>query len=214
MFVKAVMDDRTKSGKITFIVANEMGSGEEVFVLSLGEVKRLPFGIDVGCEVDEAMYDALSSAAERTGALCSAADILKNGIRSRRTLLYKLKSKGFSSESAEYAVSLLEKKGYLNDARACCDTAENLLRTKHYGRQRILTYLVSHGYSAEDARNAVSLLDEDMIHEALMHNIERKFPDIDKMTREKQQKAIQSLIRLGFSVGDIIKEVKNRADRR
>lgn len=214
VFVKAVVDDREKTGKITFVVANEMGCGEEAFALSIGEVARFPFPIDEGSEVSEEIYDALSSAAERTGALQYSAAVLGNGIRSRKTLLYKLKVKGFSSESAEYALSLLEKKGYLCDKRACRDTAENLLRTKKYGRQRIITYLVSHGYASCDAREAVELLDEDELHDALAYNIDRKFPNIENMPLEDRQKAIRSLMRLGFSAGDIIKEVKNRTDRR
>ena len=152
MFIKSVIDDRGLSGKVTFVAANDMGSGEELFVLSAGEVSRLPFPLDEGSEVDENIYDTLKAASERTGALTEAARILSIGQRSRRTLLYKLKTKGYSPEAAEHAVKILEKKGYLNDNKACRDTAEMLLRTKHYGRQRIVSYLVSHGFSACDAR--------------------------------------------------------------
>mgnify|MGYP000694708102 CR=1 FL=1 len=170
MFIKSVIDDRGLSGKVTFVAANDMGSGEELFVLSAGEVSRLPFPLDEGSEVDQNIYDTLKAASERTG--------------------------------------------YLNDNKACRDTAEMLLKTKHYGRQRIVSYLVSHGFSACDAREAAAELDENELHDALIHNIERKFPDIEEMPRDKQQKAVQSLIRLGFSAGEIIKEVKNRAYRR
>lgn len=214
MFIKSVIDDRGLSGKVTFVAANDMGSGEELFVLSAGEVSRLPFPLDEGSEVDENIYDTLKAASERTGALTEAARILSIGQRSRRTLLYKLKTKGYSPEAAEHAVKILEKKGYLNDNKACRDTAEMLLKTKHYGRQRIVSYLVSHGFSACDAREAAGELDENELHDALIYNIERKFPDIEEMPRDKQQKAVQSLIRLGFSAGEIIKEVKNRAYRR
>ena len=33
MFIKSVIDDRGLSGKVTFVAANDMGSGEELFVL-------------------------------------------------------------------------------------------------------------------------------------------------------------------------------------
>ena len=114
MFIKSVIDDRGLSGKVTFVAANDMGSGEELFVLSAGEVSRLPFPLDEGSEVDENIYDTLKAASERTGALTEAARILSIGQRSRRTLLYKLKTKGYSPEAAEHAVKILEKKGYLN----------------------------------------------------------------------------------------------------
>ena len=129
MFIKSVIDDRGLSGKVTFVAANDMGSGEELFVLSAGEVSRLPFPLDEGSEVDENIYDTLKAASERTGALTEAARILSIGQRSRRTLLYKLKTKGYSPEAAEHAVKILEKKGYLNDNKACRDTAEMLPKT-------------------------------------------------------------------------------------
>ena len=84
MFIKSVIDDRELSGKVTFVAANDMGSGEELFVLSAGEVSRLPFPLDEGSEVDENIYDTLKAASERTGALTEAARILSIGQRSRK----------------------------------------------------------------------------------------------------------------------------------
>ena len=214
MFVKSVIDDRGVSGRVTVTAADEYGSGEEDFILSAGEVSRLPFDLLEGIEIDEEMYDTMKAAAERTGALDEAARILSIGRKSKKTLLYKLKNKGFTSEAAEYAVNLLERKGYLCDKNTCRDTAEMLVRTKHYGRMRIISYLCAHGFTREDAGDAVRELDDDVLHDALKYNIDRKFPDIDTMQAAERRKAVQSLMRLGFSTEEIIKEVKNRADRR
>jgi SOS response regulatory protein OraA/RecX len=177
-------------------------------------VSRLPFDLLEGIEIDEEMYDTIKAAAERTGALDEAARILSIGRKSKKTLLYKLKNKGFTSEAAEYAVNLLERKWYLCDKSTCRDTAEMLVRTKHYGRMRIISYLCAHGFAREDAGDAVRELDNDVLHDALKYNIDRKFPDIDTMQAAERRKAVQSLMRLGFSTEEIIKEVKNRADRR
>ncbi len=214
MFVKSLTDGGNSSGRVIVTAADEACGGEEIFVLSVGEVSRLPFVLCEGEKIDENRYDVLKSAAGRTGALDESARILSIGRRSKKTLLYKLRSKGFTAEASEYAVNLLEKKGYLCDIEACRDTAEMLVRTKHYGRVRIVSYLAAHGFAADDARQAVSELDEDALRAALEYNIDRKYPNIDVMPRDEKCKAVQSLMRLGFTAEEIIKEVKNRADRR
>ena len=81
MFIKSVIDDRGLSGKVTFVAANDMGSGEELFVLSAGEVSRLPFPLDEGSEVDENIYDTLKAAFSR-----SSSDMLRVKKRLKRRI--------------------------------------------------------------------------------------------------------------------------------
>lgn len=218
MFVKSIVDDRKTSGKVSFVVADDMGAGEECFTLSAGEFvrleNRLGFALNELDEVTEEIYDALKAADERTRALLEAVRILSVSEKSRRLLVQKLKLKGFSAEAADNAVNILTKKGYLNDAKACREIADSLVRKKNYGRNRVVTYLASHGYDMSEAKNAADEIETDEYLSALRYNIEKKFPNIRTMPRETQLKAVQSLMRLGFSSGEIIKEIKNRAEKR
>ncbi len=194
---------------IIVTLADEKSFGEEIFTLSVGEFSRLNFQIKENVEVTEELYDTLRLADGRTKALAEAVRLLSLGSKSKREITRKLTSKGFSRESAEHAIKLLEKKGYINDAKSCESIADGLLRSKKYGKDRIVSYLIGHGYSAEDAKAAVSLLEEDDLSAALRHQISRKFPDIAVLPYEKQTKAIKSLMRLGFSYREIKAEIKN-----
>lgn len=218
MFVKSIADERRTSGKVTFVITSDMGDGEECFTLSSGELARLESGLGYAVNkldaVTEELYDALKSADERTRALLEAARILSFSEKSRRSLRQKLRLKGFSSEAADHAVNILTKKGYLNDEKACREIAGSLVRKKRFGKTRVVAYLASHGYDVSEAKNAAEEIESAEYLEALRYNIEKKFPDIEEMPREKRQKAVQSLLRLGFSSDEIIKEIKNRADKR
>ena len=209
MFLKSITDTREINGKILLTAADSYGNGEEFFSLSAGEFSRLPFELRENDEITEEIYDVLHGAAERTGAIEEAARILSLGTKSSREVKFKLKMKNFSPEAIERAVNLLTKKGYLNDEKNCADIAGRLLETKHYGKSRIKSYLISHGYDSKTAQSAADLLDEEELRAALLYNIERKFPDIADFSPSQRQKAISSLMRLGFSAGEIIKEIKN-----
>ena len=216
MFIKKII---LHQNSVSIAVADEnTPTADELFLLSLGEWKRVnrALGYDPDAEmmltegtpVDESIYDAVRLAAEKTGALRLAARMLENSDQSTSALLRKLEAKGFSPEASESAVSLLEKRGYLNDADACRNYAESAVRTKHYGRQRIYAYLISHGYARDAAREAVDALPDEQIHDALLWQISRKFPELAKdpagIDRAQKQKAVQALMRLGFSTEEIL----------
>jgi len=68
--------------------------------------------------------------------------------------------------------------------------------------------LMAHGYSSIDAESAVASIPKEDFTEALEHNIMKKFPNIKDYPRAEREKAIASLIRLGFSAGEIIEFIK------
>lgn len=211
MFIKSITVT-PESGTAAVIVANEMGSGEECLIISVGEWKRMckslsfiPNELD---EVTEELYDALHRSAEKTAALREAARILTNGDKSAREIITKLKSKGFSQESAEFAVEFLRGKGYLDEEKACLRIAESAVRSKHYGKRRIVDYLRSHGYSAEAAKNAAESIPEEDYHEALQHQLDKILRRKDKDSREDRQKIIAAMMRQGFSAGEVISAMK------
>lgn len=211
MFVKSIIV-APESGTVTVTIANEMGAGEECLTLSVGEWRRMctavghiPEQLD---EVTEELYDALHQSAEKTAALREAARILTNGDKSAREIITKLKSKGFSQTSAEFATEFLQKKGYLNEDKACQRIAESAVRSKHYGKRRVVEYLRSHGYSAEAAKTAAEAIPEEDYREALRYQLDKIFRRKDKNSREDRQKIIAAMIRQGFSAGEVISMMK------
>ncbi len=195
----------------------ENGGAEEVFVLSPGEWKRLnrSLGYDPGAglmlsagqPVDEGIYDALRSAHGRTAAVRDAGRLLAFSDRSRSALVRRLTERGHSREDALYAAEFLEKKGLLDDGEACRRYAQSAVRSKHVGPRRITAYLMSCGFSAEDAKAAAASVDQEDYREALLWQIRKKCPallespgEVDAAARGK---AMAALMRQGFSADGI-----------
>lgn len=212
MFIKSITDLIEKNGVVLITAANSFGSGEEVFTLSASEWRKLckvlgrsPTEED---EVTEKLYDAMKSADERTACLMTAARMLSSSDKSAKSIGHKLKEKKFSAEAIDYTIDVLRKKGYLNEDETCLRYALSAVRSKHYGRRRIVEYLISHGYPAESAKAAADEVSEEDYRDALRYNIEKKCPDIADLPGAERQKKIAALTRLGFSVGEILGEIK------
>lgn len=201
---------------VAVAVSPDEGSGEELFVLSPGEWKRLnrSLGFDPqagltlasGQPVDESVYDALRAAHERTAAVRDAAKLLAFSDRSRAALIRRLTERGHSRDAASYAVSFLEKKGLLDDGEACLRYAESTVRSKHVGARRIEAYLLSRGFSREDAARAAASVGEDDYRAALLWQIRKKCPALlerGAVSPNERQKAFSALMRQGFSADEI-----------
>lgn len=212
MFIKSIIDLIEKSGTVMITAANSFGSGEEIFTLSASEWRRLCKAVGrtpaEDDEVTEELYDALKSADERTSCLMTAARMLSSSDKSARSIEQKLKAKKFSGEAIGNTIALLKKKGYLNEDEACRNYAVSAVRSKHYGRRRIIEYLISHGYPTEAAKNAADEIPDEDYRDALRYNIEKKCPDIGDIPGSECQKKIAALTRLGFSIGEILDEIK------
>ena len=195
------------------------GSGE-VFALSPGEWKRLerslgggedsPFLVP-GQPVDEPVYDAIRDAADRTKALRDAANLLNFSDRSRRALIRRLKERGHAAGAAEYAVSYLEKKGFLNDRAACEQYAASAVRSKRIGRRRIEADLLAKGFSREDAKAAAGSVPEEDLRAALNWQIRRNYPVLLEKDADpaERRKAAAALMRKGFEAEEIRKRVRS-----
>lgn len=212
MFIKSIVDLIEKNGTVIITAANSFGSGEEIFTLSFSEWKKLCGSLDhvpeEGDEVPEDLYDLLKSADERTSCLMTAARFLTCSDKSAKLIGRKLKEKKFSPESIDRTIAILKKKGYLNEDEACLRYAQSAVRTKHYGKRRIVEYLVAHGYPTDAAKAAADEIPDEEYCGALKYNIEKKCPDIARLTVQERQKKIAVLTRLGFSVGEILDVIK------
>ena len=209
MFVHSILDGSEKTGTVDVTLSDEAGH-TETFTLSAGEWKRLNKIVPVThlMEADEELYDRLRDAAERTIAVREAAAMLTTGDKSASVIIRKLTRKGRSPESAQYAVELLKKRGYLNEEDACRRIAETLVRSKHYGRRRVRDYLISHGYDVGTASLAAGEIPDEDIRDALNYHLTRKYRDFFGLSIQERKKAAASLMRLGFSW----QEIRNTAD--
>ncbi len=207
MFIKSILI--SEKGQAIIILSADDFSGEEEIQLSKSEFNRLSEELHESAPVTEDLYDRLKSAEERVLVIKSAVSILQSSAKSRRELARSLKQKKFSDESVKYALKYVTAKGYLDESRDCQSKAERLLRQNHYGPQRISTYLFTHGYDSSAIKTAVAGLDEEEIRAALLYNMERKFPNLKNADRNQRDKAVASLMRLGFSSSLILSEFHN-----
>ncbi len=162
-----------------------------------------------GQTIGEAEYDELHRLADRTEALLEAARILSAGDKSERDLRKKLRPK-FSEDAVDYAVRVMERRGYLDEIAQCERIAANAVRTKHHGPRRIKADLLAHGYTAKAVDTAVQSISEEDFSGALTYLLDRRFPEIETMDASDVKKAAASLMRLGFPPGAIFEEIRKR----
>jgi len=212
MTLISILDRIETKGSVYVTVGDEMmerGAAED-FTISKNEWKKLSemHSITVGMTLTENIYRDISSAAERTKAVRLGASIVSTSDKSASAVMRKLRDAGISKESAEHAVALLIRRGYIDEAAQCERIAETLLRYKRYGRSRIVQYLIAHGYPTDVAKKAAASLDDEDVCAALTKTIEKKHPDIDTYSPEDTKKAVTSLMRLGFTSSEIFAEIR------
>lgn len=203
MLIKKITDTGAPGGNVKVTVAGE--GGEECFSIlrALWDKINKTSPVMEGGDIGEADYDVLSKAAEKTSALRGASRMIGNGDRSEYDLTRRLSSKGFSPESARFAAAVLKKNGYLNEDAACVRLAEAAIRSKHYGRRRMYTYLLSRGYGKEAARAGADSIPDGDYRDALACLMEKKYPHFNALAAADKKKAAMSLIRLGYTAGEI-----------
>ena len=212
MFIKSISGGERGSSVCVTLSDEQSGGIERLFIsqklwASLGDVAALD-------PVDESLYDRLKTAADRTSALREASRLIGSGEKSRRELERRLRSRRIPDEAAGWAVEVLEKNGYLDEESSCARIAESAVSSKHYGRRRVLEYLITHGYDKATAQAAVEAIPDDDIRAALRYNIEHKFPDIAEYDLKDKQKAVSALARLGFTGSEIADAIRERGEIR
>ena len=214
MIIHSVLESAVS---VAVAVAPDEGGGEELFVLSPGEWKRLNRSLgyepeagsclSAGQPVDEETYDSLRAAHNRTSAVRDAGRLLSFSDRSRAGLILRLVQRGHSRVDAAYAAEFLREKGLLDDGEACRRYALSAVRSKHIGPRRIAAYLESRGFSRRDAEDAAASVDREDYRAALLWQIRKKCPALETapetMTASERGKAAAALMRQGFSADEI-----------
>ncbi len=160
MIIRSVLESAVS---VAVAVAPDEGGGEELFVLSPGEWKRLNRSLgyypeagsclSAGQPVDEETYDSLRAAHGRTSAVRS------KHTGPRRIAAY-LESRGFSRQDAEAAAASVDREDYraalLWQIRKKCPALETAPETMTAAeRGKAMAALMRQGFSADEIRAAL-----------------------------------------------------------
>lgn len=191
------------------------GKGDKIHVLVDGEyyftVDKAYFavmGIYQGKEVDREELALLGERAEKRRAYNCAVGYLSRRDHSASELLLKLRQKGYK-ETAEYAVEKLQSEGYVDDERFARMYLRELINIKKYGKRRVEQELYRKGVE----REIISLVLEEAEfgEDELCDLINRKY--LRCLSDEKGiKKTVASLMRMGYSFGEIRSALKRFAE--
>ena len=118
-----------------------------------------------------------------------------------KELIKKLCEKGHEKEASQKACERLLELGLLNDEEYARILSDDLINRKNYGIKRVKQELAYRGISREIIENTVDSLDNDTENRIILV-IKKKY--LNKLNDEKGRKrAIDGLMRLGFSYSDI-----------
>lgn len=188
------------------------GKGDKIHIsidgeyyLTVDEGYFMCLSLKDGLEITEAELERLTEKINVRRAYNCAVSLLARRDHSESELKRKLREKGYSLGS-EKALEKLKNDGYVDDLRFARSYISELIRIKHYGKKRVEQELYKKGVSREIASEALSEAEFD--GDTLEELIRRKF--ITKITDEKgRQKAVNALMRMGYSYSEIKDALSN-----
>lgn len=105
--------------------------------------------------ISDGDLETLKLESNRREAYRAAMRILEVSSPSKRALYLKLTRKGFSRESAEFAVSRMHELGYIRENEQARSLAASMVRRNLWGPRRVYAALCEKGYSGKDASEAI-----------------------------------------------------------
>jgi regulatory protein len=130
---------------------------------------------------------------------------------SEAELRRKLRAKGHQAEGIEAAVLRLKELSYLDDLRFARLFAEGALRGGRYVGERLHRELKNRGVAEDVIRQATEELKSEYGEaETLANLISRRFSGFDpeKAGEKEKRRVVAYLMRRGFSVGAILKQLQ------
>jgi regulatory protein len=184
----------------------KQGRGNKIHIHIDGEYRMTAdsdfvssLGYGENSEINEEELASLEKAVSSRRAFNKAVDLLSRRDHSERELRQKLSQRGFRDEADE-VVEKLQYYGYIDDRKFAESFSKELIRVKHYGKKRIEQELYRKG------------IDRDIISEVL-ENAEFDENEIISLIEKKYyrylsdekgiKKTINSLLRMGYSYGEI-----------
>ena len=125
-----------------------------------------------------------------------------------------LEKKYANTEQLDAAIARLRELGYLNDAKFAEQTAYSLARNRAFGPARVRRELKAKLVNYKEIDPAIQQAYQevpasDVLEQALAKKLRSlRLP----LTRSRFHSLCQSLLRLGFSAGDVLRAVRARAE--
>ena len=156
-------------------------------------------------EIDTERYEEIVNAANISAAYKKGLSLLSYSSSSKKNLHYKLKSRGFSDDVADEAISMLVCDRYLDEDSSCTREAEKC-HQKLWGKKRIVSHLYSKGFTDDAVRNALlelSYVDYTENCKKLIMRDHKRQLSLAKEDRAQMTKLVASLERMGYTFAEI-----------
>lgn len=158
-----------------------------------------------GKTISEEEVASLESLSEYRKAFIKALQLLEYGELTEKGLAFKLRARGFSSESIETAVAQVKAKGLIREEDFADRAVRYYVEKKNYGRARIMAEMFKKGFSKDSVDSALGKVADEEIVEACRKQICRNRSLAIKLAGDaaNRNKAYAALIRQGFTVSEI-----------
>ena len=194
---------KTPTGRI-YCVRSSMNTTFEMLVS--GE-QYARFDIKEGDRIDDAHFLKIREEMIFDNARRQAFTILSYGENNRKSLIQKLRVKGFSPDVCENIADYMEHRGYIDEKKQIGLLCDTYLRKK-FGKLKIKNELIAKGYKREDVEAYVSKnLSDVNFAENCAYIIENKYCPIPRESQEIA-KMMGALMKYGYTIGDIKEAVR------
>ncbi len=183
----------------TYCIRSSM---DTTFEMLVSEEQYARFDIKEGDKIDDAHFLKIRDEMIFDNARRQAFTILSYGENNKKTLVQKLRQKGFNYEVCENIALYMEHRGYIDEKKQIGLLCENYLHKK-FGKLKIKNELIAKGYMREDVDEYVAKnLNNVNFAENCAYIIENKYMPLSKDPQEIA-KMMGALMRYGYTIGDI-----------
>ena len=194
---------KTPNGRI-YCVRSSLGTTFEMLV---SEEQYARFDIKEGDRIDDAHFLKIREEMIFDNARRHAFTILSYGENNRKSLIQKLRAKGYSPDVCEKIADYMEHRGYIDEKKQIGLLCDTYLRKK-FGKLKIRNELIAKGYRREDVDAYISKELADVnFAENCAYIIENKYYPLPKDPQELA-KMMGALMRYGYTLGDIKEAVR------
>ena len=172
------------------------------FEMLVSEEQYARFDIKEGDRIDDAHFLKIREEMIFDNARRQAFTILSYGENNRKSLIQKLRAKGFSPDVCENIADYMEHRGYIDEKKQLGLLCDTYLRKK-FGKLKIKNELIAKGYKREDVETYVSNnLSDVNFAENCAYIVENKYSPIPRESQEIA-KMMGALMRYGYSFAEI-----------
>jgi len=151
--------------------------------------------------------EALTLKGSPADAKSCALKFLSYRSRSKKELLDKLKSKGFSSEQIDHTILFLEHSGFIDDQNLAGELFAYSLERKPLGKKGIEAFLSRRGIGKELIHRTLSVHTGDMEVESAKKFVDKKLKSLKNYPEDVVKRRLWAMLRRrGFS-SDVIQKV-------